>query len=158
MLLVPLDIGSSYLPSEIIAAFLYAQFEHAEKIIFTRRGHFQQYFKNLKPLEDEGFIRLPFVEKGHIANGHIFYMITSSLDERSQLIDFLSSKGILAIFHYIPLHTSVAGRKYGRTSGPMEVTETLCDRVVRLPLFYEMDDVEIVKVISEIINFYKTHK
>jgi len=95
-----IDIGSSFFPSEIVSAFLYAQLEEAEKIVATRIGIVEQYYRLLSPLEDEGKIQLPGLEMG--TNGHIFYIITGSIDERSRLIDYLKNKEILSVFHYVP--------------------------------------------------------
>ena len=133
------DIGSSYLPSEIISAFLYAQMERAEKIIAFRRKLFYLYYSLLEPLARQEKICLPWSHAADdnlsTCNGHIFYIITGSLQERTDLINHLKNSEILAIFHYIPLHSSPAGRKYGRPSGDLYHTDYLSDRVLRLPLF-----------------------
>jgi dTDP-4-amino-4,6-dideoxygalactose transaminase len=148
------DIGSSYLPSELVGAFLYAQLEEAEKIIAARCRIFQRYCDLLQPLEEKGFLRLPTLEDKCVNNGHIFYIITRSLKERTQLIQYLKTKGILAIFHYVPLHSSPAGTKYGRVSSDMSVTNDLSERVVRLPMYYEMSNEDVDRVSGEIQNFY----
>ena len=151
------DIGSSFLPSELVGAFLYAQLEQAEKIINARNLIFEQYISLLRPLEEKGIILLPAGESGNNGNGHIFYIITRSLEERSRLIDYLKQNGIVAIFHYVPLHSSPSGIKYGRTSGTMGVTDDLSNRVLRLPLFYEMQK-EVVKMVADSVKrFYKIH-
>lgn len=149
------DIGSSYLPSELVSAFLFAQMEQADKIIRTRNRIFQTYLYLLRPLESEGKLRLPFVGNESSNNGHIFYIIVSSLEQRDGLIKYLNSHGIKAIFHYVPLHSSPAGRKYGRVSGGMKQTESLSDRLVRLPLYYGMKDDEVYLVTEHISNFFK---
>jgi len=143
-----LDIGSSYAPSDMVAAFLYAQLEHAQRIIETRCKIVSHYNHLLKPLQDKGCIELPLLDRGDACNGHMYFIITRSLEERTRLIEFLREKGISAIFHYIPLHSSPAGMKYGRPSGSMKVTDEVSDRIVRLPLFYEMT-FEEVEVVSE---------
>ncbi len=148
------DIGSSYLPSDMIAAFLYAQMEAADKIITARRRIFNLYCKLLEPLTDNGLISLPWIDKDNISNGHIFYIITKSLGDRSRLISYLRKKGIMAVFHYIPLHSSPAGIKYGRSSGELRYTEELCDRILRLPLFYEMNDEQVLRVTEAIKDYY----
>lgn len=150
------DIGSSFLPSELVGAFLYAQLEQAEKIMDARTRIFEQYLSLLRPLEEKGVIRLPAPKSGNNGNCHIFYIITRSLEERSRLIDYLKQNGIWAVFHYVPLHSSPAGIRYGRTSGTMCVTDDLSDRVLRLPIYYEMkkDDVEMVA--DSVKSFYKT--
>jgi len=148
------DIGSSYLPSELVGAFLYAQLEEAEKIIGARRRIFQRYYDLLQPLEEKGFLRLPTLDDTCINNGHIFYIITRSLKERMQLIEYLKTRGILAIFHYIPLHSSPAGEKYGRVSGEMSITNDLGERVLRLPMYYEMSNEDVDRVVKELLRFY----
>jgi len=148
------DIGSSYLPSELVGAFLYAQLEEAEKIIAARCRIFQRYSELLQPLEEQGLLRLPTLDETCVNNGHIFYIITLSPRERRELIEHLKSKGILAIFHYIPLHSSPAGIKYGRVSGEMGVTNDLSERVLRLPMYYEMSNEDVDRVAGEIENFY----
>jgi len=153
------DIGSSFLPSEIIAAFLYAQLEITETIINARRRIFDLYYSLLSDMYRDGTLGLPWVEScpGHPcpSNGHIFYIITASLKERTALIGHLKEKGIHAVFHYIPLHSSPAGKRFGRTSGDLDFTTDLSDRVLRLPLFYEMKDEEVYCVVREIKAFYE---
>jgi len=149
------DIGSSYLPSEIVAAFLYAQIEHAEKITDRRRQIFNMYNEGLKPLENKGFIQLPHMQRDYCYNGQIFYIITRSPDERAGLIHHLKGNGIKAVFHYVPLHSSPAGRKYARTSGSMSITEDVSGRLLRLPLYYEMADRDVDRVVEQIIIFYR---
>ena len=149
------DVGSSFQPSEMIAGFLFAQLEMGQKIIETRRKLFNLYNRLLKPLFDQGVISLPccgdICESG---SGHIFYVITGSKNERGKLIDYLKERGIQAVFHYIPLHSSPAGRKYGRASGSLVRTDDLCNRLLRLPIFFEMEEWQ-VEVVVEIINdFY----
>jgi len=151
------DIGSSYLPSEIISAFLFAQMEMADKIVAARREIFFKYRDSLKHLEDRGVIRLPFVDKGSSNNGHIFYIIASSQKERDSLMEYLNSHGIKAIFHYVPLHSSPAGRKYGRVSGSMQRTDTLSGGLLRLPLYYGMNDDEMGSIVEHITEYFKAH-
>ena len=149
------DIGSSYLPSELTSAFLYAQMEQADMIISMRRGIFYQYMEMLKPLEDEGWLKLPLVDDESVNNGHIFYVITASLDERNRIIAHLKASGIMAIFHYVPLHSSPAGKKYGRVSGSMRQTDDLSDRILRLPLYYGMSEENVHHVADEIREFFQ---
>ena len=152
------DIGSSYLPSDIIAAFLYAQFEMAEKIIKRRYELFNLYVSLLIPLSMRKVIRLPgnrdYRDDTVPSNGHIFYIITSSFKERTSLIEYLKNNGIYAIFHYIPLHSSPAGIKYGRISGSLSNTNDLSNRILRLPLFYEMENHQVEKIVNLINKFY----
>ena len=150
------DVGSSYLPSELVGAFLHAQLEEAEKIISARRRIFDLYRSLLLPLEEKGLIRLPFVDSNCSSNGHIFYIITGSPDENRSLIEYLKNKDILSVFHYIPLHSSPAGRRFSRVSGEMKVTDDLSNRLLRLPLFYEITDEEVGRVAGSIKEFYRS--
>lgn len=149
-----IDVGSSFLPGEMTAAFLYAQLEMSEKIVAKRRRIFNFYYKLLEPLSSEGLIRLPWVNNTDTGNGHIFYIITASLPERTGLINYLKSKNINAVFHYIPLHSSPAGMKYCRANGDLYHTDNLSERVMRLPLFYEMEDSQVHRVVEGIKEFY----
>ena len=149
------DIGSSFLPSELVGAFLYAQLEQAEQIINARNRIFEQYIRLLSPLEEKGAIRLPAAESGNNGNGHIFYIIVGSLEERGRLIDYLKQNGIWSVFHYVPLHSSPAGMKYGRTAGDMRVTDNLSDRVLRLPVYYEMMEEDAEIVAEHVGRFYE---
>ncbi len=153
------DIGSSYLPSEIIAAFLNAQLEIAEKIIGARKKIFDLYYSLLKPLAQKERIGLPWTDssrdRANSNNGHIFYIITASLEERTELITYLKNKDIYAVFHYIPLHSSPAGRKYCKTVGDLPYTTDLSARVLRLPLFYEMNHSQVHQVVEAINEFYR---
>ncbi len=149
-----IDVGSSFLPSEMIAAFLAAQLEHADTIIEKRRRIFSLYFSLLQPLADKGQIRLPYIDENDTANGHLFYIITGSSQERNQLIAHLRRQEIASVFHYIPLHTSPAGRRFGRTSGLLTNTEEISGRLLRLPLFYEMTDEQVEQVTDAVAGFY----
>jgi len=152
------DIGSSYLPSEINAAFLYAQLEHSEKIIAKRCRIVKEYQTLLKPLEHEGLIQLPVVGSSCSWNGHIVYIITRSLEERTQLIQYLEENQIYAIFHYVPLHSSPAGIKYGRKSGKLSVTDDISSRLIRLPMFFELTDKDLERVVEVITDFFQKKK
>ena len=149
-----MDIGSSFLPSEMVGAFLCAQLEHAEKIITARRRIFDLYHRSLRSLEDEGLIRLASVENDSVANGHLFYLIARTTEERTRLIEHLDARRILAVIHYVPLHSSPAGKKYGRVSGELGVTEDLSGRLLRLPLYYEMSDEDVGRVVASVKEFY----
>ncbi|MGA2554302.1 MAG: dTDP-4-amino-4,6-dideoxygalactose transaminase [Smithella sp.] len=149
------DVGSSYLPSDIIAAFLYAQMENADQIIAKRNLLYALYMEDLWPLAQKGYIQLPFILNDCCSNGHIFYIITRSLKERTELAQFLKDQDIMAVFHYVPLHSSPAGKLYGRTNGTLEVTERVSDCLLRLPLYYEMRDDDVHSVTGKIRNFYK---
>jgi dTDP-4-amino-4,6-dideoxygalactose transaminase len=151
------DIGSSFLPSEMIAAFLAEQLKYAETIIGARRRIFELYNHLLQVLEEQEKIRLPRIGPEDDSNGHIFYVITRSEAERTGLIDYLRNENIHPVFHYIPLHSSPAGEKYGKM-GAKELpnTDDLSMRVVRLPLFYEMSEEQVHRVVEAIIAFYSS--
>jgi len=153
-----LDIGSSYLPSDIIAAFLYAQMENAGQIIAKRNLIYDIYIEGLQPLAKKGHIRLPSILDDCTSNGHIFYVITGSLAERTALTEFLKEQGINGVFHYVPLHTSPAGQLFGRAFGTLEVTNRVSDCLLRLPLYYEMTREDAEFVVEKIIHFYKDKK
>jgi len=149
------DVGSSYLPSDIIAAFLYAQMENADQIIAKRNLLYALYMEDLRPLAEKGYIQLPFILNDCCSSGHIFYIITRSLKERTELAQFLKDQDIMAVFHYVPLHSSPAGKLYGRTNGTLEITERVSDCLLRLPLYYEMRDDDVHSVTGKIRKFYK---
>lgn len=146
------DLGSSYLPSELTAAFLWAQLEAAEQINTTRRQLWDRYREKLQPLAQKGVIELPLKSS---PNGHLFYILTDSLATRTDLINHLKGLGILAVFHYMPLHQSPAGLKFGRVSGSLPVTEDISNRLLRLPLYYEMTLNDVDQVVEQISAFYQ---
>ena len=129
------DIGSSYLPSEIIAAFLWAQLEDAESITQLRMAVWQRYHEALAPLEAAGKLRRPIIPEGCVQNAHMYYVLLESLEQRTEVIKRLKAQGVNPVFHYVPLHSSPAGRKYGRTGSEMKHTNALSDRLLRLPLW-----------------------
>jgi len=149
------DIGSSYLPSEMIGAFLYAQLEQAEQIVKVRSRIAGRYLESLRPLEEKGRLRLPFIGSECCGNGHLFYVIANSREERDGLIAHLKERGIHAVFHYVPLHSSPAGRRWGKTGGDMRITDNLSERLLRLPIYYEMTDQEVDRVVEAIFKFYE---
>jgi dTDP-4-amino-4,6-dideoxygalactose transaminase len=149
------DVGSSYLPSDIIAAFLYAQMENADQIIAKRNLIYALYMEGLRPLAEQGYLQLPVTLNDCCSNGHIFYIIARSLKERKELAQFLRELGILAVFHYVPLHSSPAGKLYGRACGTLDVTERVSDCLLRLPLYYEMTDDDVHSITANIRSFYK---
>ncbi|MFC9711219.1 dTDP-4-amino-4,6-dideoxygalactose transaminase [Paenibacillus sp. NPDC056933] len=148
------DIGSSYLPSELNAAFLFAQLENSELINAYRLDCWETYYKGLKELEVSGKIELPTVPGNISHNAHMFYLKAANLDERTRLINHLKSRHIQSVFHYIPLHSSQAGKEYGRLSGEDIYTTQESERLIRLPLYYNITLDEINKVITEIKDFY----
>lgn len=146
------DIGSSYLPSELISAFLYAQLEHADEITRKRCHICNAYAEQLAPLAEAGRLRLPDFDDD--SNGHMFYVILDSLDVRTRLIAHLKKQGIHPVFHYVPLHSSPAGQKYGRAGSSMKVTDDLSQRLLRLPLYYELNDADIMRISGAIHDFF----
>ena len=122
--------------------------EQAEKIMDARTRIFEQYLSLLRPLEEKGAIRLPSSKSWNNSNGHIFYTITRSLEERGRLINYLKQNGIMAIFHYVPLHSSPAGERYGRVHGSLEVTNDQSKRLVRLPLWYGLSEQQQGRVVD----------
>lgn len=146
------DIGSSYLPSELVSAFLYAQLEHADEITTQRCRICTAYAEQLASLKQAGKLRLPHFDAD--SNGHMFYILLDSLAKRTALITHLKAQGIHPVFHYVPLHSSPAGRKYGRVSGHMDVTDDLSERLLRLPLHYEMNDADVERISTVILDFF----
>jgi dTDP-4-amino-4,6-dideoxygalactose transaminase len=150
------DIGSSFLPSELIGAFLWAQLEHAEAIIARRRQVCAIYREALQDLADDGLLSLPQIEpEGVAGNGHMFYLFTRSAAERGPLLAHLKAAGVHAVFHYVPLHASPAGRQYGRTAGALPVTDDLAERLVRLPLYFNLGDDEARAIAGQVRGFFK---
>lgn len=148
------DIGSSYLPSEIVAAFLRAQLENAEKITRIRVKKWNTYHTLLAPLAKSGYLVQPTVPKDCVHNGHLYYILLNDLDTRTRLINGLKEKGIMGVFHYIPLHSSPAGVKYCKTSGRLPVTDKVSDTLLRLPLFYDLTDDNQQMICREISAFF----
>ncbi|MEX2363639.1 MAG: DegT/DnrJ/EryC1/StrS family aminotransferase, partial [Balneolaceae bacterium] len=147
------DIGSSFLPSDINAAILRAQFEHLDQIQKKRTSIFDFYYKALKPLHDSGMIRLPIIPDNCSSNAHMFYILAKDMEERTRLISHLKESGILAVFHYVPLHSSEFARsQFGNIKLP--VTEELSQRLVRLPMYYDLEMKEVDAVIHAINSFY----
>lgn len=148
------DIGSSYLPSDMIAAFLYAQMEMAEQITAKKISLWCIYYDGLKPLAEEGFIELPFIPDGLTHNAHMFYIKTSGLSERMLLINYLKEHGVHSVFHYVPLHSSEAGLKYGRFSGEDRHTTRESERLLRLPIYPELQIDQVEQIVDLIRRFY----
>ncbi len=148
------DIGSSYLPSELNAAFLYAQMEMAEDITIKRLQLWNHYYEGLGALAANKKIELPYIGKDCIHNAHMFYIKTDGLAERAALIKDLKAKGVLSVFHYIPLHSSQAGKKYGRFTGEDRYTTRESERLLRLPLYRELGSSNVEYVVRAICEFY----
>lgn len=151
------DYGSSFLPSELNAAYLMAQLDRADAINNARLARWEQYYRLLSPLAAEGRIELPVIPKDCVHNAHMFYIKTRDLEERQALIQALREQGILAVFHYIPLHSSPAGRKFGRFHGEDRYTTKESERLLRLPMYYSLTEENVNDVVSVIEEFYRTH-
>ena len=151
------DYGSSFLPSELNAAYLMAQLDRADEINHARLARWEQYYRLLSPLAAEGRIELPVIPKDCVHNAHMFYIKTRDLEERQALIQALREQGILAVFHYIPLHSSPAGRKFGRFHGEDRYTTRESERLLRLPMYYSLTEENVNDVVSVIEEFYRTH-
>lgn len=151
------DYGSSFLPSELNAAYLMAQLDRADEINHARLARWEQYYRLLSPLAAEGRIELPVIPKDCVHNAHMFYIKARDLEERQALIQALREQGILAVFHYIPLHSSPAGRKFGRFHGEDRYTTRESERLLRLPMYYSLTEENVNDVVSVIEEFYRTH-
>ena len=148
------DKGSSYLPSELNAAYLYGQLESADLIYNDRMNSWNKYKELLQRLADKNIIELQYIPKNCKHNAHMFYIKCKDLEERSALIDYLKKDNIWAVFHYIPLHSSEAGLKFGRFCGEDKYTTKESERLLRLPLYYGLKEKEIQLVVSKIKEFY----
>ncbi len=148
------DIGSSFLPSELNAAYLLAQLEQRASITAARMARWEQYDAGLAPLEQRGLIERMKVPADCVHNAHMYYIKLRSLEERSRLIAFLAEHDICAVFHYIPLHSATAGLKYGRFVGEDRYTTALSERLLRLPMFYELTEADCARVIETISAFF----
>ncbi len=148
------NFGSSYLPSELNAAYLWAQLEIADKITDARMARWNQYNTLLQPLADKGLIELPYIPEHCTHNAHMFYIKTKDIEERSKLISYLKENDILAVFHYIPLHTAPAGLKYGRFHGADNYTTKESERLLRLPMFYTLKEEEVDYICEKVKAFY----
>ncbi len=149
------DEGSSYLPSELNAAYLCAQLENADKIMASRMGAWNRYFELLRPLAEAGRIELPHIPEGCTHNAHMFYLKAADLDERTRLIAHLKAHNISSVFHYIPLHSSPAGRALGRFHGEDRYTTRESERLLRLPMWYGISDEQVTTVATAIDDFYQ---
>lgn len=140
------DVGSSYLPSDIIAAFLYAQLQQADHLLEQRLRIWQAYHNAFAELETLGLVRRPRPQEGGTHNGHIYYLLANSARERDALLTTLKRSGIAALFHYIPLHSSPAGQKYGRTFGSLDVTDRVSDTLLRLPMHLALSENDVIRI------------
>ena len=149
-----MDFGSSYLPSELNAAYLYAQLEARDRIFHKRMEIYNYYNENLAPLAAEGKVEQPYVPAECSHNAHMYYLKVRNMDVRTQLLEYLREKGIYSVFHYIPLHSSPAGMKFGRFSGEDVYTTRESERLLRLPMFYNLD-MESVKYVTDTVLAFK---
>jgi dTDP-4-amino-4,6-dideoxygalactose transaminase len=147
------DIGSSYLPSDILAAFLYAQLEARDQIQSRRKQIWEYYFENLNGWAQDRGVRLPIVPEHCEQSYHMFYLLLPSLDERQSLIAHLNTRQINSVFHYLPLHLSSMGRRFGGTEGDCRVAEDVSDRLLRLPFYTDLTEADQTRVVDEIRDF-----
>lgn len=148
------DIGSSYLPSDIQAAYLWGQLEQVDEINNNRLASWSYYYEQLQPLQAASKIQLPSVPEDCVHNAHMFYIKVQNIEVRTQLIEHLKNNDIMAVFHYIPLHSSVAGKNLGTFYDEDEFTTAESERLIRLPMWYGLSDEQQVKVINSIFEFY----
>ncbi len=150
-----MNYGSSYLPSDMNAAYLWAQLELAEEITKARLDRWNQYHEGLKPLQERGILELPVVPADCVHNGHMYYAKAKDLEERTALIDYLKENGILSVFHYVPLHSAPAGLKFGRFHGEDKYTTSESERLFRLPMYYTLKEEEAAYCIGKVKEFYR---
>ncbi|MFR7709904.1 MAG: dTDP-4-amino-4,6-dideoxygalactose transaminase [Gemmiger formicilis] len=148
------DFGDSYLPSELNAAYLWAQLLHADEINDNRMATWNAYHDAFRPLADAGKVELPTIPADCVHNAHMFYLKCRDLEERTALIRHLKANDILAVFHYIPLHSAPAGQKFGRFDGADVYTTAESERLVRLPMYYGLTEADRNKVIAKVLEFY----
>ncbi|RSL34985.1 dTDP-4-amino-4,6-dideoxygalactose transaminase [Salibacterium salarium] len=149
------NIGSSYLPGELNAAYLYAQLHHANVINEDRLASWNMYYEALEPLAEKGLIELPMVPEECCHNAHMFYIKTKDIEERTALVEWLKQDNIVSVFHYVPLHSSEAGKRFGRFHGEDRFTTKESERLLRLPMFYELQKQDIEAVTNRVRSFYK---
>lgn len=150
------NYGSSYLPSDMNAAYLYAQLELAKEITQARLDRWQEYWEQLTPLAEAGRIELPYVPSYCTHNAHMFYIKTKDMEERSRLIAYLKEKEILSVFHYVPLHSAPAGMKFGRFHGEDCYTTKESERILRLPMYYKLTSDQVAYITEQIKAFYES--
>ena len=148
-----MDYGSSYLPSELNAAYLYAQLEVCDQIQDKRMEIWNYYHRELEALEKEGKITRPVIPEGCIHNAHMYYLKVRDMEVRTKLIHYLREKGICSVFHYIPLHTAPAGQKFGRFAGEDRYTTKESEKLLRLPMFYNLDMKDVEYVTEQLKSF-----
>lgn len=149
------DKGSSYLPSDIIGAYLYSVLEVSDKIQTKRKAVWNMYNDAFAELEKQGYVRRPIIPADCTNNAHMYYLLFNDLETRTRFISYLKENGIYAPFHYIPLHSAPAGQKFCRVGSSMEVTNKISDTLVRLPMYYDITDADLHKVIETVLSFWK---
>jgi dTDP-4-amino-4,6-dideoxygalactose transaminase len=149
------DYGSSYLPSDMNAAYLWAQLEMADQINENRLATWNYYHESFKDLAKEGRLVLPTIPENCVHNAHMYYVKLKDLEERTAFISYLKSRGILSVFHYVPLHSAPAGLRFGRFHGEDRYTTSESNRLARLPLYYNMDRKDTDAVIEAVHDFFR---
>ena len=149
------DVGSSYLPSDLNAAYLYAQLEEAVAINDERLNAWNIYYELMRDLESSGAVELPVIPEQCTHNAHMFYIKVENLETRTKLIDYLKENGIMAVFHYVPLHSSEAGREFGRFHGVDNYTTSISERLLRLPMYHEITNQELQEVVECVHNYFR---
>ena len=149
------DFGDSYLPSELNAAYLWAQLQCADKINDNRLATWDKYYNAFKPLADDGKVELPVIPEGCVHNAHMFYLKCKNLEERTEFIKHMRENGVACVFHYVPLHSAPAGLKFGRFDGEDEYTTAESERLVRLPMYYGIASEDVAQVINTVLDFFK---
>lgn len=148
------DWGSSYLPSDLNAAYLWGQLNEADKINDNRLATWNEYNKAFKPLEEKGLVELPVIPSDCVHNAHMFYIKCRTLEERTAYINFMKENDILCVFHYVPLHSAPAGLRFGRFFEEDKYTTSESDKLVRLPLYYNIEKADLEKVITKTLEFF----
>ena len=148
------DVGSSYLMNDVSAAYLWGNLEKADEINQNRLNSWQKYYDGLKELENRGFIELPKIPDGCVQNAHMFYIKVKDLEERTALLDYLKRNDIYAVFHYVPLHSSEAGLKFSKFFGKDIYTTKESERLIRLPIYYKLEDKDIKHIVNIIYKFF----
>ena len=150
-----MDYGSSYLPSDLNAAYLWAQLEMADTIRKDRLDSWNYYNEELRPLAEAGYIEQPFIPDYADHNAHMYYIKTKDLETRGRLIDFMRKHDILTVFHYVPLHSAPAGKKFGRFHGEDKYTTKESERLLRLPMYYQLKEEDQEQVVKAVKEFYE---
>ena len=148
------DFGDSYLPSDMNAAYLWAQLEKADEINNDRLATWNAYNQAFQPLAEAGRVELPSIPDGCVHNAHMYYLKCKDLEERTAFIDYMKKQGVLTVFHYVPLHSAPAGQKFGRFHGEDVFTTAESDRLVRLPMYYRINDADLRKIIAAVTSFF----